>query len=106
MRRREGRRHRRLEGYRAAVDRHLGHATHVLDRFHVIGWFAAGLTAVRRDVQRRQPAGVTPVFDPEVFEASRKRGFWVCWCRLGASCHEECAGGEVVGVGQAVGGAA
>ena len=39
-------------------------------------------------------------------EASRKRGFWVCWCRLGASCHEECAGGEVVGVGEAVGGAA
>ena len=69
MRRREGRRHRRLEGYRAAVDRHLGHATHVLDRFHVIGWFAAGLTAVRRDVQRRQPAGVTPVCDPEVFRA-------------------------------------
>ena len=39
-------------------------------------------------------------------EASRKRGFWVCWCRLGASCHEECAGGEVVGVGEAVGAAA
>ena len=30
------------KAYRAAVDRHLGHATHVLDRFHVIGWFAAG----------------------------------------------------------------
>ena len=43
------------KAYKAAVDRHLGHATHVLDRFHVIGWFAAGLTAVRRDVQRRQP---------------------------------------------------
>ena len=57
------------KAYKAAVDRHLGHATHVLDRFHVIGWFAAGLTAVRRDVQRRQPAGVTPVFDPEVFRA-------------------------------------
>ena len=55
--------------YKAAVDRHLGHATHVLDRFHVIGWFAAGLTAVRRDVQRRQPPGVTPVFDAEVFRA-------------------------------------
>ena len=55
--------------YKAAVDRHLGHATHVLDRFHVIGWFAAGLTAVRRDVQRRQPEGVTPVFDPDVFRA-------------------------------------
>ena len=57
------------KAYKAAVDAHLGHATHVLDRFHVIGWFAAGLTAVRRDVQRRQPAGVTPVFDAEVFRA-------------------------------------
>ena len=55
--------------YRAAIDRHLGHATHVLDRFGVIGWFAAGLTAVRRDVQRRQPAGLTPAFDPDVFRA-------------------------------------
>ena len=55
--------------YRAAIDRHLGHATHVLDRFHVIGWFAAGLTAVRRDVQRHQPAGTTPAFDPDVFRA-------------------------------------
>ena len=57
------------KAYRAAVDAHLGLATHVLDRFGVIGWFAAGLTAVRRDVQRRQPAGVTPAFDPEVFRA-------------------------------------
>ena len=57
------------KAYRAAVDRHLGHATHVLDRFGVIGWFAAGLVAVRRDVQRRQPAGVTPAFDAEVFRA-------------------------------------
>ena len=58
------------KAYRAAVDRHLGHATHVLDRFHVIGWFAAGLVAVRRDVQRRQPAGATPVFDAEVFRCA------------------------------------
>ena len=57
------------KAYRAAVDAHLGHATHVLDRFGVIGWFAAGLTAVRRDVQRRQPEGVTPAFDPDVFRA-------------------------------------
>ena len=55
--------------YKTAIDRHLAHATHVLDRFHVIGWFAAGLTAVRRDVQRRQPAGAAPVFDPAVFRA-------------------------------------
>ena len=57
------------KAYRAAVDQHLGHARHVLDRFHVIRWFAAGLTAVRRDVQRRCPDGVTPVFDPDVFRA-------------------------------------
>ena len=55
--------------YKAAVGAHLGHARHVLDRFHVIRWFAAGLTAVRRDVQRREPPGVKPVFDPEVFGA-------------------------------------
>ena len=42
---------------------------HVLDRFHVIRWFAAGLTQVRRDVQRREPKGVKPAFDPEVFRA-------------------------------------
>ena len=57
------------KAYRAAIERHLGHATHVLDRFHVIGWFAAGLTAVRRDIQRRQPEGTTPAFDPDVFGA-------------------------------------
>ena len=52
--------------YKAAIDAHLGHARHVLDRFHVIRWFAAGLTQVRRDpaprAQRRQarlrPRGV------------------------------------------------
>ena len=53
--------------YKAAIDAHLGHARHVLDRFHVIRWFAAGLTQVRRDVQRREPTGVKPAFDPEVF---------------------------------------
>ena len=55
--------------YRAAVAAHLGHARHVLDRFHVIRWFSAGLTAVRRDVQRRQPGGPQPAFDPQVFKA-------------------------------------
>ena len=54
--------------YKAAIDAKLGHARHVLDRFHVIRWFAAGLTAVRRDVQRR-PEGSKPAFDPEVFRA-------------------------------------
>ena len=57
------------KAYRTAVDRHLGHAAHVLDRFHVIGWFTAGLTAVRREVQRRRPAGAAPAFDPAVFRA-------------------------------------
>ena len=46
--------------YKAAIDARLGHARHVLDRFHVIGWFAAGLTAVCRDIQRR-PEGSTQV---------------------------------------------
>ncbi len=54
--------------YKTAIEQRLGHARHVLDRFHVIRWFAAGLTAVRRDVQRR-PEGEKPRFDPEVFRA-------------------------------------
>ncbi|WP_419554497.1 ISL3 family transposase [Candidatus Poriferisodalis sp.] len=54
--------------YKAAIERRLGHARHVLDRYRVIRWFAAGLTAVRRDVQRR-PEGSKPAFDPEVFRA-------------------------------------
>ena len=59
------------KAYKAAIDTHLGHARHVLDRFHVIRWFAAGLTQVRRDVQRR-PEGSKPAFDPEVFRARFK----------------------------------
>ena len=62
LRRREGRRHRRLEGLPRR-----GGARH--PRAGPPSGFAAGLTAVRRDVQRRQPAGVTPVFDPDVFGA-------------------------------------
>jgi transposase len=58
------------ESYTASIRRHLGHATHVLDRFHVVRWFASGLVAVRRRLQRREPRGhVTPAFDPEVFRA-------------------------------------
>ena len=60
------------KAYKSAIDAHLGHARHVLDRFHVIRWFAAGLTQVRRDVQRREPKGVKPAFDPEVFKARFK----------------------------------
>ena len=56
------------KAYKSAIDAHLGHARHVLDRFHVIRWFAVGLTQVRRDVQRR-PEGSKPAFDPEVFRA-------------------------------------
>jgi transposase len=57
------------KSYKTAIDTHLGGARHVLDRFHVIRWFAEGLTLVRRDLQRRQPAGVKPAFDPDVFRA-------------------------------------
>ena len=56
------------KAYAAAIAKRLGHARHVLDRFHVIRWFAAGLTAVRRDVQRR-PEGSVPAFDADVFRA-------------------------------------
>ncbi len=51
-----------------AFEARLGHARHVLDRFHVIRWFQAGLVAVRRDVQRR-PEGSKPAFDRDVFRA-------------------------------------
>ena len=38
-------------------------------RFCVIRWFCAGVTAVRRDVQRREPRGVKPAFDRDVLKA-------------------------------------
>ena len=57
------------KAYKSAIDAHLGHARHVLDRFHVIRWFSAGLTQVRRDIQRREPHGIKPAFEPEVFRA-------------------------------------
>lgn len=58
------------KSYRAAINAHLGHATHVLDRFHVVRWFAAGLTLVRRSLQRREPRGqVKPAFEPDLFRA-------------------------------------
>ena len=56
------------KAYKTAIEGRLGHARHVLDRFHVIRWFQAGLTAARRDIQRR-PEGSKPAFDPEVFGA-------------------------------------
>ena len=54
--------------YKAAIEVRLGHARHVLDRYRVIRWFAAGLTAVRRDIQRR-PEGSVPAFDRDVFRS-------------------------------------
>ncbi len=53
--------------YRAAIERHLGHATHVVDRFHVVRWFASGLIEVRRRVQRIGEEGGSPVFSPVIF---------------------------------------
>lgn len=57
------------KSYRTAIETHLGHARHVLDRFHVVRWFTDALTLVRRELQRREPAGVKPAFDPELFRA-------------------------------------
>ena len=45
------------ESYTAAIGGHLPRATHILDRFHVVRWFARGLIEVRRDLQRREPQG-------------------------------------------------
>jgi transposase len=55
--------------YRCAIHQHLGHATHVLDRFHVARWFAAGMIEVRRRIQRIAPHGSRPAFDPEIFRS-------------------------------------
>ena len=55
--------------YRASIQRHLGHATHVLDRFHVARWFAAGMIEVRRRLQRIAPVGSRPAFEPVIFRS-------------------------------------
>jgi transposase len=55
------------QSYRRAIQTHVGAATHVLDRFHVVRWFAQGLIGVRRRVQRVGLPGERPVFTPEVF---------------------------------------
>jgi transposase len=57
------------EAYRVAIRSHLGHATHVVDRFHVAHWFASALIEVRRRVQRIGDKGSRPAFDPEVFRS-------------------------------------
>ena len=55
--------------YRAAIHRYLPRARHVLDRFHAVRWFTQGLTLVRRELQRRQPPGVKPAYEPDLFRA-------------------------------------
>ena len=55
--------------YRAAIAQYLGHARHVLDRFHVVRWFTEGLTLVRRELQRRPPDRTPPAYEPDLFRA-------------------------------------
>jgi transposase len=55
--------------YRSAITQHLGHATHVLDRFHVARWFAAGMIEVRRRIQRVGPHGSRPAYEPDIFRS-------------------------------------
>lgn len=57
------------EAYRSAIRQHLGGATHVVDRFHVARWFAAGLIEVRRRIQRVGPKGTRPAYDPDIFRS-------------------------------------
>jgi transposase len=57
------------ESYRAAIRHHLGGATHVVDRFHVARWFAAGLIEVRRRIQRIAPRGSRPAYHPDIFRS-------------------------------------
>lgn len=59
------------KSYRSAIQAHLGHATHVLDRFHVARWFAAAMIEVRRRIQRIGPPGSRPAFDPDIFRSRR-----------------------------------
>jgi len=55
------------KSYRSSIRQHLGHATHVLDRFGVARWFAAGMIEVRRRLQRIGPKGSRPAFEPAIF---------------------------------------
>jgi len=57
------------KSYRSAIHQHLGHATHVLDRFHVARWFAAAMIEVRRRIQRIGPPGSRPAFEPDIFRS-------------------------------------
>jgi transposase len=55
--------------YRSAIRQHLGHTRHVLDRFHVARWFAAGMIEVRRRIQRIGEHGERPAFEPVIFRS-------------------------------------
>jgi transposase len=55
--------------YQAAIRTHLAHATHVVDRFHAVRWFASGLVEVRRRIQRIGDKGERPAFEPSIFRA-------------------------------------
>jgi transposase len=57
------------KAYRAAINHHLSHARHVLDRFHVARWFTRGVVETRRRIQRIGPVGSRPAFDPEIFRS-------------------------------------
>lgn len=57
------------EAYRAAIATHLSHATHVVDRFHAVRWFATGVIEVRRRIQRIGDKGERPAFDPSIFRS-------------------------------------
>jgi transposase len=57
------------EAYRAAIHTHLSHASHVVDRFHAVRWFADGLVEVRRRIQRVGDKGERPAFDPSIFRS-------------------------------------
>ena len=54
---------------RQPIQLYLPGSRHVLDRFHAVRWFAQGLTLVRRELQRRQPPGVKPAYEPDLFRA-------------------------------------
>jgi transposase len=55
--------------YTAAVQAMLPQARHVLDRFHVVRWFAVGLIEMRRELQRRPADDTPPAFHPELHRA-------------------------------------
>lgn len=57
------------EAYRTAITSHLGHAIHVVDRFHVARWFASGLIEMRRRIQRVGPKGSRPAYHPDIFRS-------------------------------------